>query len=453
MQTYQDHIKKKAIAVIPQGIEVNGDRLNSTLFDFQKASVDRALRLGKSALFANTGLGKGNMLLSWAEVVSDHTDRPVLLVAPLAVSKQFAKEAAKFGVSVTLAESQADVQRGVNVTNYEKLHKFESRSFGGIALDEASCLKGNGKLAQSLIEFASVIPFRFSATATPSPNDLQEFGMQSEFLGIMSSVEMLATFFTHDGGDTSKWRLKGWGEQRFWEWLASWATVYRMPSDIGYSDEGFILPPLVDHKHSIESSLAPEEGALFATVGSMNERRRARRSSLGDRIEYAAELINSDRDTWLVWCELNDEAEAILKLVPDARQVTGSQTPEQKEQILNEFSDGDLRVLVSKPSICGSGMNWQHCRNVLFVGINDSYEALYQATNRVYRFGQKREVHRHLIFSEHEHVVLQNLQRKADQADRLWSNASKYFNNALKPSDRFLIDYQPIQKMELPSWL
>ncbi|HEY9643729.1 MAG TPA: DEAD/DEAH box helicase [Coleofasciculaceae cyanobacterium] len=423
------------------------------MFNFQHATVDRALKLGKSALFANTGLGKGFQELAWAEAVCQYTDSPVLLVAPLAVSKQFKREAQKIGLSVNICESQVDVTSGINITNYEKLHKFEARSFSGIVCDESSLLKGNGKLARSVIDFASVIDYRLAATATPSPNDYQEFGMQAEFLGVMTQQQMLATFFTHDGGNTSVWRLKKWGEDKFWQWVSSWATVYRMPSDIGYSDDGFVLPPLIDHHHAIESTLTPEDGALFVSVASMSDRRRARRESLADRINHAAELINSDRDSWLVWCELNDEADELLKLVPDAKQVAGSQSPEEKERILNEFSDGDLRVLVSKPSICGSGMNWQHCRNVLFVGINDSYESLYQATNRVYRFGQKREVHRHLVFSEHEWVVFDNLQRKAQQADRMWSEVGKYFSTVLRPTDRHFIDYKPSQKLEIPSWL
>jgi hypothetical protein len=226
-----------------------------------------------------------------------------------------------------------------------------------------------------------------------------------------------------------------------------------MPSDIGFSDDGFILPPLVDHHHPIESHLAPEDGALFATVVSMNDRRRARRESIVDRVEVCADLVNSDRESWLVWCELNSEADALVDAIGDAKQVSGSMTPEQKEQALNEFSSGKLRVLVSKPSICGSGMNWQHCRNVAFVGINDSWESLYQATNRVYRFGQMQEVHRHLIFSKHEYPVFENLKRKEAQADRMWQSASRYFRDAVNPSQRYFVDYRPTVKMELPSWL
>jgi Helicase conserved C-terminal domain len=453
MNSYKSYIESKRLTVVPQGLNVSPDRFNPVLFPHQLVSVLRALKLGKSALYANTGLGKGFMILQWAKIVAEETNCPVIVVAPLSVSHQFKRESAKFGVDVTIAANQSEIQPGINITNYEKLSKFDPRSFSGAVLDEASLLKGNGSMSKMLIEFASVIPYRLSATATPSPNDFEEFGLQSEFLGIMTKAEMLSTFFTHDGGDTSVWRLKKWGESKFWEWLASWATVYRMPSDIGFNDDGFVLPPLVDHHHVIDSYLEPEEGALFASVASMNDRRRARRESIGDRVKLCAELANNSNEPWLIWCELNSEADELVAAIEDAKQVSGSMKPEKKEQVLNAFSSGNLRILVSKPSICGSGLNWQHCRNVVFVGINDSWESLYQATNRVYRFGQTQEVHRHLIFSKHEYPVFENLKRKAEQADRMWESAARYFRDVVNPTQRYFVDYQPTVKMEIPSWL
>lgn len=451
---YEDYINSKRLSVTPSGVDVPLSELNDNLFDFQKASVSRALKLGRSALFANTGLGKGFQILSWCEQTNKATGKPVLMLAPLAVSHQFVRESQKIGIEINIAESDADIINGINISNYEKLHKFSASNFSGIALDESSILKNSsGKYCQALIDFSSTIPYRLSATATPSPNDFEEFGTQCEFLGVMTKSEMLATFFTHDGGDTSTWRLKKWGENKFWEWLSSWATIYRMPSDIGFSDEGFVLPELIDHHHSIKSDLEPDEGMLFAQVGSMTERRKARKSSITDRIQHAADLINNSDEHWLVWCELNDEADLIESLVKDSKQVKGSQKPELKEKILDQFSDGDLRVLVSKPSICGAGMNWQHCRNVLFVGINDSWESLYQATNRVYRFGQTRSVNRHLVFTEHEYPVFQNLKRKAEQAEQMWANSSRFFRDAFGPTDRYFVDYKPQYSMEIPSWL
>lgn len=457
---YLQFIESKSLLASEVGINVDPSTLNPNLFPFQRWSVDRLLRMGRAALFASTGLGKTGMQLSWAEAVHNHTGKPVLIFAPLAVSKQSSRESKKFGVDIKYVESQDDVCNGLNITNYEKMHKFSSNEneWAGIVLDESSLLKNEtGKFSQALTEFASTIPYRLACSATPAPNDFMEFGTHAEFLGVMTREEMLATFFTHDGGNTSQWRLKKHGKAEFWKWIASWASVYRLPSDIGFSDDGFILPPLVDCVHTVESQLEAKEGELFAWVGSMSDRRNARKSSIEDRVNKAVELAMSNSEPWMFWVEFNDEGDMLEKrlseLTPFVRQVAGRHTLEQKEQYMTEFADGDIRILISKPSICGTGMNWQHCRNVCFVGINDSWESMFQATNRFWRFGQTQQVNRHLIFSEHEWVVFSNLKRKQEQAESMWNESAKYLQTATTPTSRQLIDYKPIDSFELPDWL
>lgn len=458
--SYESFLAGKQIAAQPCGLQVDVTQLNDRLFDYQKASVHHLLQLGKGALFASTGLGKSICQLSWADVIAHETGGAVLLLAPLAVSKQTAKDArSKYGVDVRLVESQGDISKGINITNYEKLHKFESNKLDAIVLDESSTIKASGgKISDAIIQFAKNIPYRLACSATPAPNDYMEFGTHCEFLSVMSRAEMLCTFFKHDSGDTAKWRLKRHAEDEFWKWVASWAMVYRMPSDIGFSDEGFVLPPLVDHHHVVDSELEAAEGMLIPVVASLNDRRKAKRSSIEERVNKAVELAMSNDEPWMFWVELNEEGDRLEKqlsqLTPYVRQVAGRHTPEQKEKYMMEFADGDIRILISKSSICGTGLNWQHCRNVCFVGISDSWEQLFQSTNRFWRFGQTQQVNRHLIFSEHEWVVFENFKRKAEQAEQMWVKASKYFRKDFSaPTVRQSIEYCPQQEMVLPDWL
>lgn len=290
---YTEFLQSKIIAATPCGIECAPSNLNSSLFNFQRASVSHALQLGKAALFASTGLGKSIMQLSWAEQIASKTNAPVLLVAPLAVSKQTARDSEiKYGICVRLVESQSDIGDGINITNYEKLHKFEPSKLSGIVLDESSAIKqSGGKTSDTIIQFASTIPYRLACSATPAPNDYMEFGTHAELLGVMSREEMLCTFFKHDSGDTAKWRLKRHGESEFWKWVSSWAITYRMPSDLGFSDDGFVLPPMVDHHHVVDAEMEAAEGMLIPIVASMNDRRKARKSSLEERIEMCRRII------------------------------------------------------------------------------------------------------------------------------------------------------------------
>jgi hypothetical protein len=408
--------------IIAESRGINPKEPRPALFPFQRDIVKWALRRGRCALFEDCGLGKTPQQLEWGDQVVSATDKPVLVVAPLAVSSQTVREGEKFGIRVSIAAEQSEVgPSGIWITNYEKLHHFtDASAFGGIVLDESSILKGfDGKTRRRITDFASVIPYRLCATATPAPNDHMELGNHAEFLGVMKLQEMLATFFVHDGGDTSKWRLKGHAQDKFWEWVASWAVCIRKPSDLGYADEGFRLPKLHMHQHTVKVDTITD-GFLFPMEGqTMMERNTARRESIEERVAECAALVNASSDPWVVWCNLNAESEALAEAINGSVEVTGSDDPDYKERAVLDFAAGRVRVIVSKPSICGFGLNWQHCAHMAFVGLSDSYEQLYQATRRCWRFGQKREVHCHIITAETEGAVVRNIERKEKQAAQM----------------------------------
>jgi DNA modification methylase len=398
------------------------------LFDFQRAIVQWACRRGRAAIFADTGLGKTAMQLAWANNVPGD----VLIVAPLAVAQQTMREGVKFGINATYRREPGPAGSGITITNYEMLARFDVASFAGIVLDESSILKSHdGKTRTAIIEASAAVPYRLSCTATPSPNDYMELGNQCEFLGVMSRVEMLATFFIHDGGDTSKWRLKGHGRYRFWEWMASWAVVIRSPADIGYDAARYDLPPLLMHEHVIADD-APPDGELFARPSlTLGDQRAARRKSLPDRVAAVADKVNGSGDAWLVWCNLNDESSALARLIPDAVSVSGSDSMDAKEAAMAGFSDGSIRVLISKPSICGFGMNWQHCHNVAFCGLSHSFEQMYQAIRRCWRFGQTQDVNVHIVTSEGEGQVLENIRKKSARHDEMSSEMVDLMHDAM----------------------
>ena len=429
---YDDFLDRKAKSVMPSGFDIDEGALNPALFDFQRAIVRWALKKGKAAMFLDTGLGKTLQQCEWAHRVCEHTGGNVLIAAPLCVSQQTVEEAAKFGISVRYVRDQSQVQPGISITNYEMLKHFNPAHFVGIVLDESSILKDHtSKTRQMIIEMFSRTPYRLSCTATPSPNDFMELGNQAEFLGVMSAVEMLAMYFVHDGGETSKWRLKGHGKTRFWEWMASWAICIKNPSDLGYDGSRYVLPALHIYDHVVES--APLDGQLFAGVAqTLSERRQAKRGSLEDRVASVAELVNASDEEWIVWCHLNDESSALAKAIPDAVEVYGSLDPDEKERRIMEFTHGEARVLISKPSISGFGMNWQHCRNQAFVGLDDSFESYYQAVRRCYRFGQEREVNVHIVCSEAEGAIKANLERKQSQADDMTSSMVEHMRGIMQ---------------------
>ncbi len=436
--TYHEFIANKGRFAPPSGFDVDVSTMNRNAFDWQK-QIDRwALKKGRCALFADCGLGKGLMALNWAQKVSEHANGPVLILAPLAVSHQFVREGEKFGIPVTLCERQSDVKPGINVTNYEKLHNFDGSKFTGVVLDESSILKGLASATrQELTEIFRNTPYKLCCTATPAPNDHVELGNHSEFLGIMPRSEMLSTYFVHDGGDTAKWRLKGHAEDKFWEWVASWAAVIQSPRDIGYEQDGYDLPPLNIIEHFVKSiDLESPDGQILLiaqTSLTLNERRQARRNSLMDRVSAAAKIANSTDEQYLVWCDLNIEGEELAKAINGAVEVAGRHTDEQKTERLFGFIDGRYRVMVSKPTVAGFGLNLQNCHNLVFVGLSDSFEAYYQAVRRCWRFGQDNPVNVHIITSEAEGAVLDNIKRKQ-------TNAQKMVSGMVEHTKQILID-------------
>lgn len=419
---YDDFLASKRLTAQPAGFDVAPADINPLLFPFQQAIVLWALRRGRAAIFADCGLGKTPMQLEWARHVADHTGGNVLILAPLAVAQQTAREGEKFGIAVTVCRTQADVQPGVNITNYEMLAHFDAQSFSGIVLDESSILKAfGGVMRQQITAFGQQIPYRLACTATPAPNDLIELTNHAEFLDIMQGKEIVALFFTQDGNTTHAWRLKGHAKHDFWRWMASWSVALRRPSDLGYADDGFVLPELRIKQATVDAP-APTETLFPIEALTLKERQRARRESTITRVQACAELVSASDEAWIIWCDLNRESEALTKAIPGAVEITGSDTPEHKTQAMLDFAQGRIRILVSKPSICGFGMNWQHCANVAFVGLSDSYEQFYQAVRRCWRFGQMRPVNVHIITAETEGAVVKNIERKEEQARQMMDN-------------------------------
>ena len=412
LEHYEGFVKGKRRVEVATGHQP-GD-LNANLFDFQRAIVSWAVRRGRAAIFADTGLGKTLMQLSWADEVATHTGGIVLVLAPLAVSEQTIEQGRTFGIEVKrVAAGESASEPGIWITNYERINAIDFASLAGIVLDESSILKSHdGKTRTAIIESCQSIPYRLSCTATPSPNDFEELGNQCEFLGVMTRTEMLATYFINDAGDTGTWILKGWGQSRFWEWMGSWAVVLRSPADLGFDGSRYDLPALTYHEHVVQTDAIGDE--LFSRPAmTMLERRKAQRDSIEARCAALADVVNAEpNEPWLIWCHLNDEAELIKSLIAGAVNVQGSDSPESKTKNLIGFAHGDIRVLASKPKIAGYGMNWQHCARVAFVGLDDSFEKFYQAVRRCYRFGQKREVEVHIFTAENEGQILQNIKRK-----------------------------------------
>ena len=412
---YAEFLKRKEITSPSMGVEDYGD-LSPMLFDFQHKIVKWALSKGRSAIFADCGMGKTLMQLEWARCVPGD----VLILTPLAVAQQTAAEARKFGMDAAVSRDGSRVA-ATTITNYQQLHKFDLSEYCGIVLDESSILKAyDGKTRTAIIEAAQAVDFRLACTATPAPNDHMELGNHAEFLGAMSRAEMLATFFVHDGGDTAKWRLKGHAEDDFWRWVATWAVTVKTPADLGCNAEGFDLPPMRLIEHLADSEFA-QDGLLFPVALSLTEQRKARKASMSDRVRIVADIANGSDSQWLIWCDLNAEGDALTKAIDGAVQVSGANTDEQKTERMLGFAAGNFRVLVTKPQIAGFGMNWQNCHNMAFAGLTHSYERFYQAVRRCWRFGQTNAVDVHVVLSEPERPVLTNIRRKEASAAEMAS--------------------------------
>lgn len=414
---YHEFLQGKKISALEYGFEP--PTLNTSLFPFQAEIVRFALRKGRAALFVDTGLGKTLMQLEWARCVQEHSGGQVLILTPLAVAAQTVREGAKFGIAAHMVREDADCDgHSICVANYERLEKLDVSRFSGIVLDESSILKSfMGKTKQALIASFCNTDYRLACSATPAPNDFMELGNHSDFLGVMRSPEMLSRWFINDTMNFGTYRLKGHATSDFWDWVASWSRCVSLPSDLGYADDGFILPALNTVQHVIEADLVSNAGdQLFRAVEmSATSLHREKRATLKDRVSQVAELVNGNTEPWVVWCDTNDEADALRALIPDAVEVRGSHSMEIKESRLLGFADGQFRVIISKASIAGFGLNWQHCRRMAFVGVNYSYESFYQAVRRCWRYGQTEEVDAHVVMAQTEAAIWNTVLRKSEQ--------------------------------------
>lgn len=465
--TYEAFVDGKLSRVPPTGL-AKIPPLNATLFPHQVDLVTWALRRGRCAIFADTGLGKSAMQLEWARCVALATGGRVLILAPLAVGAQTVREAERLGIVAKQVRYASDVDDApqIVVTNYDRIHHFDASAFVGVVCDESSVIKNSdSKTFATLTEMFAQTPFRLCATATPSPNDYTELGTHAEFLGICTKEEMLAEYFCHDGGETQTWRLKGHARTAFWRWVAGWAALIRKPSDFGYSDVGYDLPPLIIKQHTIAADhsikVVNEKGqaSLFAEPAkTLTERRVARKASLGSRVQECANVVLAEpSEAWVIWCELNAEADALADALTGAVEIRGSDEAILKEQRLVAFANGDYKILISKPSIAGFGLNWQHAARMCFVGVKDSYESTYQAIRRCWRFGQRREVHVHVFASELEGEVVKNLERKERDAfamsEALSLETREVVRAEILGQKRQTNAYGAATPMGVPSWL
>lgn len=458
-QEFLDHRRHE----YDDGFEVDGDDLNPHLFPFQRDLVQWSLRKGRAAIFADTGMGKTLMELAWSDAVTQHTGGRVLVLCPLAVSHQTAREAERFGIDAHVSRD-GTVYR-ITITNYEKLHLFNPEDFVGCVCDESAILKSfDGRRRNEITAFMRKMTYRLLASATPAPNDYTELGTSSEALGYLGHIDMLNRYFRNDDNTTDLkrrwrghgmprqnvspgWRFKGHAEDPFWRWVCSWARAIRRPSDLGYDNGAYILPALIEREHIVTVNSAPP-GMLFAVEAiSLAEQREERRRTINERCAMVAELVDHDRPA-LVWCHLNDEGDLLTRSIPGAVQVSGADDDDAKEGKLLAFVRGDTRVLVTKPKIAGWGLNFQHCNHLTFFP-SHSFEAYYQGVRRCWRFGQTQPVTVDIVTTPGEVRVLANLQAKAAAADRMFSNLTALMNQGMhvQRTDDYTL------REELPAWL
>lgn len=450
-QAYSSFLASKAIVAPAAGVHVSdADPLHADLKDFQRACVRWAIRKGRCALFKGTGTGKTFDELVWAK----YSGHRVLSLAPLGVARQTVREGSKWGVPVVYARSMAESPaEGITITNYDMVGHFDPDAYDAVVLDESSVLKDfTSKTRSLLIDMFRDTPRKLCGTATPAPNDIAEIANHAEFLGLMTREEMLATFFVHD--DTG-WRLKGYARDAFYRWLASWAMSMTKPSDIGFSDDGYDLPPLSVVPVVVRAEYRPSDQLFAVGLKGITDRSAVRRETVDSRVSVAAELIGSEDVPWIAWVGRNDEGERLAKILPDAVLIEGSQTPDEKADRIDRFSEGRSRVVISKTSITGQGLNWQHCARQVFVGLSDSWEAYYQAIRRSWRFGQTQPVKVYVVISEPEQVIYENVLRKERDAQRMTSelirHVALYEREEIEGGRRMV--YAPMKAMEVPAWL
>ena len=459
---YLEFLKSKQNVATDAGFEV--DDLNPKLYEYEHDIVRWALKKGKSAIFAECGLGKTPMQLEWAKQVCNHTGKSVLVVAPLSVAHQTVREGEKFDIKATYAPDMSAVtQTGIYTTNYDRIGNFDASEFAGVVLDESSILKDyTSATKQALTDMFKFTPYKLCCTATPSPNDYVELGNHAEFLGIMSRTEMLATYFVHDGGETQKWRIKGHAQEAFFAWVASWACCMTKPSDLGYEMSGFDLPELRLHECICRSKMIEADdgqiGFLPQVSMSLMERRRARRDSLDIRTKRAAAIAASEDTPCILWCDLNAEQDELEQILGDkAFSIRGATPDDKKIEYERRWREGDRKILISKPAVYGFGMNWQHCNREVFVGLSDSFEAYYQAVRRCWRYGQENPVDVYIVISDAEGAVKANIERKQADAIRLTHELVRYTKDILsadvRRTTRITETYYANERMNVPQWM
>jgi len=454
LHEYRQFIASKAATVRKDGMAPRG--MNDLAKLHQTVAIEYALNIGKAALFLDTGLGKSLCELEWARQVSEETGKPVLILTPLAVAGQMIREGRKFGIDARQIREQSEVGSGIMVANYERLPKLDPASFGGIVLDESSILKSfAGRTRNMLMDAFKDVHFKLAATATPSPNDHTELGNHAEFLGVMRQQEMLSKWFINDTSTASQdWRLKGHAAQDFWSWVASWSRCATLPSDLGGDDTGYVLPQIDRRLHTVEAdrSLDVEHGSLFRIPEmSATSFHKEKRLTLNDRCERAAALANHDRPV-TVWCETNDESALLTSLIDDAIEVRGDQKPEEKERRLLGFSDGEYRVIVTKPKLAGFGVNWQHCAHAVFASISFSYEQHYQAVRRSHRFGQTEHVRNDIVISDTEAAIWRSIHDKSEKHEEMKRRMSEAMNRAQSSAETHVI-YDRAIDLAFPEWI
>lgn len=459
---YREVVSRSIVRHDAFGIAGDYD-LPDAIRQHQRNAVEFALAKGSAALFLDTGLGKSLCAFSYAHNVTRHTGKPVLMLAPLGVTGQHYNEAKRFGFDETrIVRSGDEVGRGLNLCNYERLHLFDPGQFGGLVLDESSIIKNfTGTTTRRLMEFGGRIPFRLACTATPAPNDHMELGQHCQFLGVMRSNEMLSRWFLADQSEMGRYRLKRHAVNSFWNWVASWARCAERPSDLGGDDTGYNLPPLNLHRHIVKTDIVSDAGdddgqALLFRMPSASATsiHREKRKTANDRAAKIAEVVKAEpSEPWIIWVDTDYDAEAVKAFLPEATEVHGRMTPEQKEAGLAAFSDGAARILITKGSIAGFGLNWQHCARVAFVGLSYSYEAFYQSVRRCYRYGQTRAVDVHVTCAETEEAIWQAIARKRDDHDQMKIHMRSAMARAQEEVRSIKHDYQPATQARLPAWM
>lgn len=452
---YQRFLKRKSQEGADHGFEPVF--MPDSLFDFQKALVDWAVTKGRGAVFADCGMGKTPMQLVWAQNMVQKTNKPALVITPLAVSAQTIREGEKFGIECKRS-SDGSVPSDITITNYERLHHFDPGDFSAVVCDESSILKSfDGQRRQEITDFMRKVPYRLLATATAAPNDYVELGTSSEALGYLGHMDMLNRFFKNDQnnsasrrmyGEAVKWRFKGHAEIPFWRWVTSWARACRKPSDLGFDDGRFVLPPLIENEHLVETE-SPAGGMLFTLpAATLPEQREERKRTIQERCERAAALVANTGQPALLWCHMNDEGRLLREMIPDAVEVSGADSDERKEEKFTAFGEGEARVLITKPKIGAWGMNWQHCAHIVYFP-SHSFEQYYQAVRRCWRFGQDKPVHVDIVMTEGERKVMDNLSRKADGASVMFEHLVREMTQSVGIQKK----NTAINAQEIPSWL